>query len=163
MKLCVTKGPGMGEMQADIYGLWSGMGACQGSGDRRFQGLRAILSLSHCAWKALPRVSGSSPVSLLPTEDGAGSAWLESVFFPPKADRSLFYFLLCKLENERPHLGCGRCIVYLGVQGEPHINVFLMCLSHVQSRREGKRPGGLLSPSPFLCLPGACLLECWAN
>lgn len=84
-------------------------------------------------------------------------------FLPPKADRFHFYFILCKPENERSHLGCGRCIVYLGVQGEPHINVFLMCLSHVQSRREGKRPGGLLSPSPFLCLSGACLLEFWAN
>lgn len=155
----------MGEMQVDIHGLWSGTGGLPRIRRQEVSGSQGnsqplslcIKSLTLCVWE--------QPCVITPhwRQNSSGSCMTRVCFLPPRADRLYFYFILCKPENERSHLGCGRCIVYLGVQGESHRNVFLMCLCHVQSRWEGKRPGGLLSPSPFLCLSGACLLEFWAN
>lgn len=91
----------------------------------------------------------------------SGSCETGVCFLPPKADRFFFYFILCKLEKEKSHLHCGRCIVYLCMQGEPHINVFLMCLGHVQSHRGGKGTGlaGYWAHLPAFALTEPAFLE----
>lgn len=125
----------------------------------RFPGQLSVFLIVHeKLYPCVPEDSQGPLYLIIPhwkwSSSGSCRTWV--CFLPPKADKSYFSFILCKLENERSHLGSGRCILCFCMQGEPHINVFLMCLSHVQGHREGKR-GGLAGD--WVHLPSFALIE----
>lgn len=128
-----------------------------------FQFLRAIRNHLHCVWK---NSSLGVPKKRLPHTPFSGYSpkmieWFRllpnlSLFSFPLKGSSNFILFFVNLKMKGPAWTVWEMwSVCLCIQGEQHINIFLMCFRHVQRHKEGTRPGRLVS----VHLPSFALIE----